>query len=444
MFSGLNLGLFYLNRLQLEIEEENGNRDAKKILRLRRDSNWLLATILWGNVSVNVLLTLLTDSVLTPAMAFALSTFGITIFGEILPQAYFSRHALKVGALLSPVIRVYMLTLYPVSKPTAMLLDVLVGPEGPDFFKEREFSGLLERHISSQESDIGQAEGQGALNFLRLDDQPLYRVGQIIDPRSIVELPIQLDLPIIPEWTADPRDPFIAQVQASGKKWVILIGPQGEPRLTLNADWFVRDVLGGRTITDPYRYCHRPIVVRDENKRIGEVLPRFYVEEEHKEDKVIDNDLILVWGENGKRIITGADILGSLLQGIVGRRKAPYRPGDDEWDETAKTETVELGAAQPQSSPRVDEGLVAAEAMDAGRSPSGSNGAEDPARDAETSSHSPGGDADLERYPKLPDHGGEQNPEEETTSESGSGTSAGLPRGELRRRRRTALRQHRG
>ncbi len=374
MFSGLNLGLFYLNRLQLEIEEEGGSRAAAKILRLRRDANWLLATILWGNVAVNVLLTMITDSLLPPAFAFVLATFGITIFGEILPQAYFSRHALHVGAMLAPIIRGYMILLYPVTKPTALLLDALVGPEGPNFFKEREFHGLLERHISAQESDIGQAEGQGALNFLRLDDQPLYLVGQVIDPRSIIELPIQLDLPIIPQTQASPGDAFIAKVQSSGKKWVVLTGPQGEPRLTLNADWFVRDVLGGRKITDPYRYCHRPIVVRDENKRLGEVLPRLYVEEEHKEDKVIDNDLILVWDEKAKRIITGADILGSLLQGIVGRRKAPYRPGADEWEDNGRDKSGNDANAETQP--------------------------EDAAEDQ----------PQLERYPKLPDHAESHDP----------------------------------
>jgi hypothetical protein len=37
---------------------------------------------------------------------------------------------------------------------------------------------------------------------------------------------------------------------------------------------------------------------------------------EHADDDVIDNDLILVWGDQ-KRIITGADLLGRLLRGIV-------------------------------------------------------------------------------------------------------------------------------
>jgi hypothetical protein len=34
-------------------------------------------------------------------------------------------------------------------------------------------------------------------------------------------------------------------------------------------------------------------------------------------DDVIDDDLILVWAPDERRIITGADILGRLLRGIA-------------------------------------------------------------------------------------------------------------------------------
>jgi len=40
------------------------------------------------------------------------------------------------------------------------------------------------------------------------------------------------------------------------------------------------------------------------------------VEPRHAEDDVVDEDIILLWGDE-KRIITGADILGRLLRGIV-------------------------------------------------------------------------------------------------------------------------------
>ena len=65
MFSGLNLAFFSLTRLRLEIEaDEDPGGGASKVLALRQDSNFLLTTILWGNVGINVLLTILSGSVM--------------------------------------------------------------------------------------------------------------------------------------------------------------------------------------------------------------------------------------------------------------------------------------------------------------------------------------------------------------------------------------------
>ena|SRR5438874_748135 len=86
MFSGLNLAIFSVSKLRLEVEAAGGNRDAISLLGLRKDSNLTLSAVLWGNVTINVLLTLLSDGI----GAFAFSTFVITLFGEIIPQAYFS------------------------------------------------------------------------------------------------------------------------------------------------------------------------------------------------------------------------------------------------------------------------------------------------------------------------------------------------------------------
>ncbi len=52
---------------------------------------------------------------------------------------------------------------------------------------------------------------------------------------------------------------------------------------------------------------------------LGEVLLRFKVKAKNLEDDVIDNDILLYWGKKEKRIITGADLLGRLLRGIVPR-----------------------------------------------------------------------------------------------------------------------------
>ena len=185
MFSGSNLAFFSLGRLRLEAEAEKGSRSAEKVLALRKDSNLLLCTILWGNVSVNVLLALLSESIFAGIGGFVFSTVGITFFGEIIPQAYFSRHAMRVGARLAPLIRFYQILFYIVAKPCAIVLDGWIGKEGPTFFRERDIEIILEKHIAETTSDISATEGRGALNFLDLDDRILFNEGSVLNPNSI-------------------------------------------------------------------------------------------------------------------------------------------------------------------------------------------------------------------------------------------------------------------
>jgi hypothetical protein len=77
VFSGLNLAIFSVSKLRLEVEAAGGNLDATRVLDLRMDSNFTLSTILWGNTVTNVLLTLLSDSLLAGLGAFVFSTFAI-------------------------------------------------------------------------------------------------------------------------------------------------------------------------------------------------------------------------------------------------------------------------------------------------------------------------------------------------------------------------------
>jgi metal transporter CNNM len=83
---------------------------------------------------------------------------------------------------------------------------------------------------------------------------------------------------------------------------------------------FLRDVLFDQVSVGPEPYWHRPIVVIDMNARLGDVIGLMKMKPEHPEDDVIDQDLILVWGSQ-RRIITGADLLGRLLRGIVTREQ---------------------------------------------------------------------------------------------------------------------------
>jgi CBS domain containing-hemolysin-like protein len=46
VLSGLNLAIFSISKLRLEVEVAGGNRDASGLLALRKDSNLTLATVL--------------------------------------------------------------------------------------------------------------------------------------------------------------------------------------------------------------------------------------------------------------------------------------------------------------------------------------------------------------------------------------------------------------
>ena len=188
MFSGLNLAFFSIPRLRLEIEAANKNKAAIKVLELRKNSNFLLVTVLWGNVGINVALTLLSNSVMAGVTAFLFSTIIITMLGEIIPQAFFSKHALKAASKLAFAIRFYQYLLYPVTKPSALLLNLLVGQENIHFFKEKSLKHLIHRHIEDEHAEIDFVEGMGAINFLSLDDLLVSNEGEPLEPKSIIPI----------------------------------------------------------------------------------------------------------------------------------------------------------------------------------------------------------------------------------------------------------------
>jgi len=319
IFSGLNLALLGISRLRLEVGSSAGDPAALKVLALRKDSNFLLTTILWGNVGINVLLTLLSNSVMTGVTAFMFSTFLITFAGEITPQAYFSRHAMRMGSLLAPVLRFYQFVLFPVAKPTALALDWWLGKEGIQYFREQDLRAVISKHIEADESDVGLLEGIGALNFLALDDIAVTQEGQSLDPDSIIHLPTKDGKPIFPEFERNCLDPFLLNIHSSGKKWIIIVNTENVPQLVLNANEFLREALYSDVAINPYIYCHRPILVKDPHTLLGKVLPDLKVYPVSAVDDVIDNDLILIWSATDKRVITGSDILGRLLRGIAFR-----------------------------------------------------------------------------------------------------------------------------
>ena len=322
-FSGLNIALFSLSRLRLEVAAAAGDADAAAVLALRRDGNTTLATILWGNVAINVLLTLLAESVLAGLGAFLFSTLVITLVGEIVPQATFTRHALRVGARLAPVVRFYRVLLWPLARPVGLILDRTVGAEAIPWFREHELRDVLRYQAKSRTTEVGTIEATGAINFLALDDLTISQEGEPLDPESIIALPYDGARPRFPRFERTPSDPFLRALAKSGYKWVVITDLEGEPRHVVRAPQILRLALFSDAPLHLNAYCHHPLIVRDPQERLGLLLPRLSVRPESPEDDVIDEDLILLWTADTKRIVTGSDILGRLLRRIARNTAHP-------------------------------------------------------------------------------------------------------------------------
>ncbi|XP_053406690.1 metal transporter CNNM4-like [Mercenaria mercenaria] len=147
LFSGLNLGLMALDKTELKIIERCGKpaekKYAKVISPLRKRGNFLLCTLLLGNVLVNNSLTILLDNVSNGLIAVIAATAFIVIFGEIIPQAICSRHGLAVGARTRFVTYFFMVLTFPLSFPISLLLDKILGEEIGQVYNREKLQELI-------------------------------------------------------------------------------------------------------------------------------------------------------------------------------------------------------------------------------------------------------------------------------------------------------------
>jgi metal transporter CNNM len=170
LFSGLTLGVLGLDTNQLKIVAASGSARERKaaliILPVRQNGNLLLCTLLLGNVAVNSLMSILMADLTSGLVGFISSTLLIVLLGEIVPQALCARHALRIGSLFIPIVRVFLVLTWPLSKPISMALDYALGEEIGTFYSRQEFHSLLKMHVQTNRLNAKEAAiMSGAIAF---------------------------------------------------------------------------------------------------------------------------------------------------------------------------------------------------------------------------------------------------------------------------------------
>lgn len=180
-FSGIEIAFFSVTEAKLRsISQSRGAiaKQAQRVLKIKRNPEKLLATILIGNNVVNI-------GAASVATAAAIELFGssgvgvatgimtlvILIFGEILPKAIAQKHAEFFSRLFSPIMIVLLYALTPLSfllERLAKLVTRITGGNVTYGVSEEEVKALL--HMGSESGNVEAAEREMIENIFTLND----------------------------------------------------------------------------------------------------------------------------------------------------------------------------------------------------------------------------------------------------------------------------------
>ena len=119
-FSSAETALTTVNRIRIRNLADEGNKNAKTVLKITDDSSKMLTAILIGNNIVNLSAASLTTTLAYSlggsmvAIASGILTVAILLFGEITPKTMATIHAEKVSLAYAPIIHIFMKIMTPV------------------------------------------------------------------------------------------------------------------------------------------------------------------------------------------------------------------------------------------------------------------------------------------------------------------------------------------
>ncbi|XP_067909184.1 metal transporter CNNM1 isoform X2 [Heterodontus francisci] len=148
LFSILNISLMALDPVELRVIKNSGTEKEKKysehIESVRKHGNYLLCTLMLGDVLMNCSLTVwLCEIFQCTWLTILVCTFCIFFFGEIIPHAVCSRHGLALASKTIWVTKFFMVVTFPASYPISKLLDVILRQQISNFYSREKLIEML-------------------------------------------------------------------------------------------------------------------------------------------------------------------------------------------------------------------------------------------------------------------------------------------------------------
>ncbi|GMS97782.1 hypothetical protein PENTCL1PPCAC_19957 [Pristionchus entomophagus] len=311
LFSGLTLGLMSLTPMELELVIKSGSPKeqeyAKAILPIRKKGNLLLCALLLGNVIVNAAISILFGELTSGLAALAISSLGIVIFGEIIPQSICVKNGLAVGAHTIMITQFFIALTYVLSWPVSKLLDCLLGDEYEGYDRKR----LMElMKMSMKENGLLSDELKIAVGAMELADKIVEQVMTYIDDVFMLSDETILNAPMIAEIVqiGYTRIPVYSGGDRNNVTGLLIV--KDLALLDPDDNFSVRTVCGYHQHTVKYVFNDTPLAVVLESFKKGDghlaMVKRVHVGEE-EEDPTYD----LVG------LVTLEDIVEEILQAEI-------------------------------------------------------------------------------------------------------------------------------
>ena len=173
MFSGVNLALLSIDSNTitfLETSEDLLDQKMGKAFRsIHSDENWLICTILLGNVLVNSASSILLSEEGSALVAVIISTFTISIFCEIMPQSILFRYRIPGSYYTLFFTKTAKFILSPIAWPLSKIIGYIISQEGFQTMSQNEIIGFLEL-TSKLDSEHRIVYGALSLSKYRIKD----------------------------------------------------------------------------------------------------------------------------------------------------------------------------------------------------------------------------------------------------------------------------------
>lgn len=169
--SGLNIAVMALDLADLRRKAKLGNVAAKRVLPLRKHTHLTLASILFTNVAAVSATSLVLDQRLDGIVAGFVSTVLIVVFGEVMPQALFSKNPLFWTSKFAPLLKLMIVITYVLSKPLQILLDRLFPRQRARLQSRHELGLLITEHLSDSSSELDDDEVEIMRGALQLSEK---------------------------------------------------------------------------------------------------------------------------------------------------------------------------------------------------------------------------------------------------------------------------------